>query len=173
MVYAGNRLADISLHLAHRTMDPTLEEFHFPRIYWLENVYNDAVEMAALYGTVRGERQEFTQPADFEKMLKEQAAPSADIGTATDQPLLRGGEPFDYRPTNEPGTSANVFVPWALYREVGLWHFRETTDTNTTFDQHWHLQPMHTHRNMYHEMPEYHFDYVPAPNSSGGFFVYR
>lgn len=79
------------------------------------------------------------------KGLTEHKAMADDVGTLASASPFRDAPQHDFRPAAESaaiGRGAKVFVPWALYRTVGEWHFRRNNaDPAVVLDTHYGGEP--------------------------------
>jgi hypothetical protein len=117
----------------------------------------------------------YTNLATFATALRAYRPYAADVGVEVTTPVVRDAAARDFRPV--PGSpaldrGAKVFVPWALARNVGEWHFRRLNAAPTTVDDdHWYMAPYYVKRADYWKSPRFPLtavgvgtnDYLPGP----------
>ncbi len=102
----------------------------------------------------------------FSAGLEEVNTLASDVGVASDEPLMRDPENFDFRLHRKSAArdmGSKVFVPWSLYGVVGEWHFVPMADDPTLIDdEHWYMYDAHVSRHHYGDVPVYPLEAVNA-----------
>lgn len=93
----------------------------------------------------------------FQEAMRKRGAMAYGDEIMSETPLLRDPAEKDFRLTDDAPArdhGVKVFVPWALYRTVGEWHFtRNNVDPGTVIDEHWYMQEPYDKRDDYFKMP--------------------
>ena len=155
MLYLGNRIEDLGLHLYYSPLGADDPLYAWSRIAWSGNLVSGRANPMARFGAVRGT---VAEPADLpalRQLIAAQGGHHGEVGTLAEGPLLADPAAGDFRPAGPPGRAARVFVPWGLHREVGRWHFRAGGPDGLIPGEHWHLDPAHRDRDMYHRLPRH------------------
>ncbi len=90
--------------------------------------------------------------------LKNYGASAWTVGKIVPDPL-RDAAGGDYRLSDSSAaidSGVTFFVPWALSRVVGEWHFiRNNDDPSVVIDEHWYMTEAYVDRSMYQTAPRY------------------
>ena len=109
------------------------------------------------FGHFEADGRRYADLAAMQAALAERKPLAADIGTVVAESPVRDAEKRDFRP--KAGSllidgGARLFVPWAIGRTVGEWHFRRNnTDPSIALDDHWYAAPYLVRREDYHLAP--------------------
>ncbi len=101
----------------------------------------------------------YNSPAAFSTALRAYQPYAADVGQQVAGPVVSNAAVADFRlPPNSPAVDrgAKVFVPWALARNVGEWHFRRLpVNPAVVEDDHWYMASYYTKRGEYWKVPRF------------------
>lgn len=170
--YLGNVFQDISgmvfRHSDKEGVDPNArdagqqaEQFAYDTLAYANNVYYDVTNKLGVFEAEGGDYHDL---ASFSVALRTRQTLAWDNSIVASNPPLRDAAGHDFRPGNDSavqGRGVVTFVPWALYAEVGEWHFvRNNADPSRIVDEHWYLTDYHIERDTYYTRPRYDFTAV-------------
>ena len=127
---------------------PTPESYEHFSTAMSRNVFSQI--SAPTLGVFEASGKGYKDPASLSQAMASHKALASDVGVMSDKLPVRDAKNHDFRPL--PGSAAidrgvKVFVPWALSRNVGEWHFRRNNaDPTVIIDNHWYMAPYYTAR---------------------------
>ncbi|MGI5869262.1 MAG: LamG domain-containing protein [Kiritimatiellia bacterium] len=160
-LYLGNVWIDISaIVFAHGKQKEDegaqYDHYQLDSIAYSRNIFE---KTPATFGNLEGSGSGDTDLAGFRKAAEDNRLLASDIGLAAQSRVLADPAKGDFRPApNSPalGKGVRFFVPWALSRTVGEWHFRRNNaDPAAVLDEHWYMSPLVLNRDDYHSLPRH------------------
>jgi hypothetical protein len=110
-----------------------------------------------VFGVFQPDGTEYPNAEAMSAAMIQEKALIGTVGKTAAGPVMKNPDQHDFRPI--PGSDAighgvKVFVPWALSREVGEWHFhRNNADPTVLLDDHWYMTPYYVSRGDYFKAP--------------------
>lgn len=132
-------------------------EYPYDSVAISRNVFSSTT--GPVFGLFESTGKGYANLASMQAAMQGRKPLAGDVGVMTDRSPVRNAVKHDFRPL--PGSAAidrgvKVFVPWALSRCVGEWHFRrDNGDPAILLDSHWYLAPYYGQREDYHNIPTY------------------
>lgn len=166
--YLGNVFSDVS-HMLYRHAEPadTLPDpnaehyrqagqFDYPtlaftgnRVHRLDGAAGTFEETGLIHRTLAG----------FSQALEKVGAQATEAGLCVSDSPFIDPDKMDWRPAvqmTENAADIRVFVPWALARTVGEWHFTPNRiNPDQITDEHWFMHRLYGERQQYRTMPRF------------------
>jgi hypothetical protein len=146
--------------------------YDYENLAYGQNIFNALPRQFGIFEAGDTQRNDFNA---FQSALATRNVLVSSLGFTTNASPVRNAPAHDFRPA--AGSSAidygaRSFVPWALYRPVGEWHFRRSNKSATVLlDENWYMTSQYLDRTTYYTTPRFHLtgvnivagDYVNGP----------
>ena len=153
-IFAGNVFSDISkIVFSHGPQKEDTDENkadmpQFASIGYARNVFAKTAPTA--FGALEKSGSPGTLPFDsFRAAARAAGTFASDVGVATDAPLFDGDSLVPLPGSAAIDAGVRPFIPWALGRTVGEWHFR----AGSGLDEHWYMTEAYADRSTYYKLP--------------------
>ena len=149
--YLGNLLLDMGYSFI--LQEPSDQYIEYETLAYANNVFHGNPETFGQLG--RRERPAHSL-AEWRAILDEKNVMASGTGTVSTAPVIRDTEALDFRPASASMAIDNgvkVFVPWALTRVVGEWHFYRSPTPDRVRDESLNMNETWVRRSMFQDIP--------------------
>ncbi len=164
--YVGNLWSDISdLMFRHSDAKPPEDrnlarlqggDYPVDTLAYTHNIFH---ELPRTFGHFESSGIRYETLEAFREALEDREPLASSVGSVAEKDPLRDAEGHDFRPAEGSAVvdgGVRFFVPWALYAEVGQWHFyKNPSDPSRILGEHWYMTEPYVGRGMYRHLPRH------------------
>ncbi|NLF38525.1 hypothetical protein GX586_03720, partial [bacterium] len=170
--YLGNIWSDFSdIHYCYYQSNFSDSQYDYRNLAFARNIYHLP---APKYAKFEASGTTHTTFDSFRNALTARKTSACSLGQVSTNTPMRDAPNHDFRPADGSvaiNAGARQFVPWALHRMFGEWHFRlDNVDPCYIQDENWFMTTAYTNRENYYQTPRLHLTAtnVSADDYAGG-----
>lgn len=148
--YLGNLLLDMGHSFILQEPRQSIE---YETLAYARNIFHGNPE---IFGQLGRRTRPSHSLAEWRAFLRRKNALASETGTVSTVPVIQNTDTPDFHPTPESPAidrGAKVFVPWALSRVVGEWHFYKAAAPGLVRDESLNMNQTWLRRSMFQDIP--------------------